>query len=78
MEEIMGILYLKPPRQRPIRTSPPLFPGDVQSAIPQAWCPKWEAWMKLPERCYLLPDVVYLHYRLPFENGLQFKIKFHK
>ena len=39
---------------------------------------KWEAWMKLPERCYLLPDVVYLHYRLPFENGLQFKIKFHK
>ena len=34
----MGILYLKPPRQRPIRTSPPLFPGDVQSAIPQAWC----------------------------------------
>ena len=39
---------------------------------------KWEAWMKLPERCFLLQDIVYLHYRIPFENGLQFKIKFHK
>ena len=39
---------------------------------------KWDAWMKLPERCFLLQDIVYLHYRMPFENGLQFKIKFHK
>ena len=34
----MGILYLRPPDRRPIRTGPPLFPGDVQSAIPCAWC----------------------------------------
>ena len=31
----MGILYLRPPYRRPIRTSPPLFPGDE---IPYAWC----------------------------------------
>lgn len=33
--------------------------------------------MRLPERCFLLQDAVYLHYRLPFEEGLQFRIKFH-
>lgn len=38
---------------------------------------KWEAWMRLPERCFMLKDEAYLHYRLPFEDGLQFKIKFH-
>lgn len=34
----MGILYLRPYKRRPIRTGPPLFPGDHQSAIPYAWC----------------------------------------
>ena len=34
----MGILYLKPLLRRPIRTGPLLFPGDVQSDIPYAWC----------------------------------------
>lgn len=34
----MGILYLKPPRRRPIRTGPPLFPGDLQGDIPPGWC----------------------------------------
>ena len=39
---------------------------------------KWEAWMKMLDRCFLIPDEAYLHYRLPFERGLQFRIKFHK
>ncbi|MBR5022656.1 MAG: hypothetical protein IKY18_05605 [Oscillospiraceae bacterium] len=34
----MGILYLRPSKRRPIRTGPPLFPGDMQSALPCAWC----------------------------------------
>ena len=34
----MQILYLKPPLRRPIRTGPPLFPEDAQSALPRAWC----------------------------------------
>lgn len=34
----MGILYLSPLKRRPIRTGPPLFPGDQQRAIPYAWC----------------------------------------
>lgn len=38
---------------------------------------KWDAWMKLTERCFMLNDVVYLHYRLPMEDSMQFKIKFH-
>lgn len=39
---------------------------------------RWEAWMKAPERCFVIPDMVYLHFRLPFEDSLQFKIKFHR
>lgn len=39
---------------------------------------RWEAWMKLDERCFLIPDEAYIEFRQPFERGLQFKIKFHK
>lgn len=38
---------------------------------------KWEAWAKLPGGYFMLPDEAYLQYRVPFENGLQFRIKFH-
>ena len=34
----MRILYLKPPKRRPIRTAPPVFPEDAQGALPYGWC----------------------------------------
>ena len=39
---------------------------------------KWDAWMKLPERMFSIPDELYLECRVPYERTLQFTIKFHK
>ena len=38
---------------------------------------KWAAWQKMQEHYFPIPDEAYIPYRLPFERGLQFKIKFH-
>ena len=38
---------------------------------------KWEAWLLLDRQYFLISDEAYIHYRLPFEHGLQFTIKFH-
>lgn len=39
---------------------------------------KWEAWVKAPEQMKCVPDQAYLQFRVPYEDSLQFKIKFHK
>lgn len=37
---------------------------------------KWEAWIKLEDQYFMMPDEAYLQFRLPFEQKLQMKIKF--
>lgn len=39
---------------------------------------KWEAWMTLPGRTYGMPYTHYLLYRMPYEQGQQMKIIFHR
>lgn len=43
------------------------------------FCEKmWEAWMRLPNREFMMPIRAYIEERLPLESSLQLPIIFHK
>lgn len=42
------------------------------------WCDAtWEAWITLPERMFILRDMDYTRYRVPYESSIQRTIIFH-
>lgn len=50
---------------------------DVHHPLHRPCDLKYDTWLQLNDRMFAIPDAAYLKYRLPYEQGLQYQIKFH-